>query len=389
MFTTESALTISAPGVSSRRQFISAVAGGLAGAVAIGTLASGPKAVAAGGFDSSRIADFGLAELGTTRALGWNQPGECIVSMARWLSAAGGTWAGGGVISSYQRSGGDSIALGSVVMGDVLQRTNGDDQNWDRVHTVVVVQNYGNGTYWVVQSNANFDGKVTENRAWTPTSPAGWYWMGWRMGSPKRTSPSTPTGPAIDQFAGQIVQWTDERPTPVTSWLVGPDLTRTWIPDGGTFNWMKAAGAPGPARLVASQLDALRDRTGVRAATDQLGVNWSAPQSTSMWSNGGGYLAVLQGDGNFVVYAPGSRAVWCTRTGGANRIVMQGDGNMVIYNSANRATWASNTSGNGKSRLVMQSDGNLVIYRADGRATWATYTNGGTNQLGRPAGYRL
>ena len=56
------------------------------------------------------------------------------------------------------------------------------------------------------------------------------------------------------------------------------------------------------------------------------------------------------------------------------RAVMQSDGNFVMYNKAGVATWASNTVyGNGTYRLQMQSDGNLVIYNGSS-AIWATNT---------------
>ncbi len=199
---------------------------------------------------------------------------------------------------------------------------------------------------------------------------------------------TTAAPPQVAQFAGHLVQWADERPSPVTTWLVGPDLRRTHVADGGAFSWFKSAGAPGPDRLSSPQLDALPDRIGVRATTDQLGVNWVAPRGTSIWSTTNGYLATLQGDGNFVVYAPGSRAVFATMTN-AVRIVMQGDGNLVLYDASNRAVWQSGTSGHGSSRLVMQPDGNLVVYRADGRAIWHTGTNGGTNRMSNRAGFRI
>lgn len=197
-----------------------------------------------------------------------------------------------------------------------------------------------------------------------------------------------PAAPAVAQYAGFLVQWRDQSPRPTTTWLVGPDLTRTWVPDGGTFNWMKAAGAPGPALLGASELDALRDLSGVRATTDQLGVNWAAPRNTTLWSTANGYALIFQGDGNLVCYAPGARAIWASRTN-ADRCVMQGDGNLVLYRGASTAVWWSGTDRQGPSRLVMQADGNVVIYRADGRATWNTRTVGGANRLANPAGFRL
>ncbi|MCU1477303.1 MAG: Curculin domain protein (mannose-binding) lectin [Subtercola sp.] len=82
-------------------------------------------------------------------------------------------------------------------------------------------------------------------------------------------------------------------------------------------------------------------------------------------------VAVMQGDGNFVVYAAGL-APWSSRTNNGNRLVMQTDGNAVVYTSGGNAVWNSGTAGHSGARLVMQSDGNLVIYGSGG-ALWNSF----------------
>lgn len=52
--------------------------------------------------------------------------------------------------------------------------------------------------------------------------------------------------------------------------------------------------------------------------------------------------------------------------------VIQSDGNLVIYNSKGAAVWASGTSGNPNAKLAVQSDGNIVIYRSNGSVAWAS-----------------
>jgi hypothetical protein len=53
----------------------------------------------------------------------------------------------------------------------------------------------------------------------------------------------------------------------------------------------------------------------------------------------------MQGDGNFVLYAPGGQAVWDTGTWGhpGAFLVLQDDGNVVVYDPGGIALWASNT----------------------------------------------
>jgi hypothetical protein len=56
--------------------------------------------------------------------------------------------------------------------------------------------------------------------------------------------------------------------------------------------------------------------------------------------------------------------------------IMQGDGNFVVYRNADGvAIWNSGTGGTGATFAVMQGDGNFVIYTADGRAVWSTGTS--------------
>ena len=40
------------------------------------------------------------------------------------------------------------------------------------------------------------------------------------------------------------------------------------------------------------------------------------------------------------------------------------------------ALWASNTAGTAADEAIMQNDGNVVVYSASGAALWATGTNG-------------
>ena len=56
-----------------------------------------------------------------------------------------------------------------------------------------------------------------------------------------------------------------------------------------------------------------------------------------------------------------------TWTSPGARVTMQADGNLVVYAVGSRALWHTWTFGDPGSRLVMQDDGNLVVYRPDGR----------------------
>ncbi len=113
--------------------------------------------------------------------------------------------------------------------------------------------------------------------------------------------------------------------------------------------------------------------------TDTLRSNQFLNRNESIISENGQYHAVMQDDGNFVIYdGPRARGkpTWATGTDGkgGTQIIMQDDGNLVIYRGARankQVKWASDTDGQIGSRLVMQDDGKLVMYSGiDGKAVW-------------------
>ena len=101
--------------------------------------------------------------------------------------------------------------------------------------------------------------------------------------------------------------------------------------------------------------------------------------------SGNGYSAVMQKDGNFVLYSSGhwvsKNALWSSQTCGKGIgpfcLSMQKDGNLVIYDRNGTPTWASNTCNKGAYGhwLVMQKDGNLVLYDGKHKCTWASGTH--------------
>lgn len=85
------------------------------------------------------------------------------------------------------------------------------------------------------------------------------------------------------------------------------------------------------------------------------------------------FRLILQGDGNFVVYRhPQGIPLWHTRTNGKSVkfAIMQTDGNLVLYSPSNAPVWATMTVGHSNAKLVMQDDGNLVIYSGS-TAVWS------------------
>lgn len=90
----------------------------------------------------------------------------------------------------------------------------------------------------------------------------------------------------------------------------------------------------------------------------------------------GAYRLVLQQDGNLVLEESGS-PVWAAGTDGTGvtKAVLQPDGNFVLYSDDGTAHWASQTSGKDAERLTLQADRNVVLYGKDGAALWASETD--------------
>ena len=111
--------------------------------------------------------------------------------------------------------------------------------------------------------------------------------------------------------------------------------------------------------------------------TNQLCCDQDLPLGSRLTSPNGLYFVIFQTDRNVVLYrksSEGDMSQWHTNTAGhTTRAVMQADGNFVLYENT-RAIWASNTSGNANATLVMQDDGNLTIYSTDKRVLWTTNT---------------
>ena len=134
----------------------------------------------------------------------------------------------------------------------------------------------------------------------------------------------------------------------------------------------------GPAKIDAPATTApAAEPAKAQGPKDRLpvGGRLAGAQSEAIVSSNGFFRAVMQTDCNFVVYHP-PRPLWASGTqgrGSACTAIMQGDGNLVVYTQDNVPVWASGTQGNPGAEVVMQDDGNLVIYNA-GRALWASNT---------------
>jgi alpha-tubulin suppressor-like RCC1 family protein len=108
----------------------------------------------------------------------------------------------------------------------------------------------------------------------------------------------------------------------------------------------------------------------------KLGPNQSLAPGVPLYSASGNYMLQYQSDGNLVEYVNNSgiwESVWSSDTAGSTvgEAVMQSDGNFVVYNADWARQWDSVTYGHPNGYLVMQDDGAIYIYSDDGVPLWA------------------
>jgi hypothetical protein len=133
--------------------------------------------------------------------------------------------------------------------------------------------------------------------------------------------------------------------------------------------WANTAGGSCVTSLPASMGAGTPGGCGRMAAGQGLTVG------QTLRSCDGRFQLAMQFDGNLVLYQGGS-ALWSsnTYTSTGYAAVMQNDGNFVLYDVNQRALFASGTWGRPGSTLALQNDGNLVVYDSGSRPLWASNT---------------
>ena len=91
----------------------------------------------------------------------------------------------------------------------------------------------------------------------------------------------------------------------------------------------------------------------------------------SLSSPSGTYQLTMQADGSLVVHHGGT-VVWSSGTSspGAHAL-LQGDGNLVVYTNTSQPLWATNSDGNPAAYLVLADDGTVAILSTAGGTLWS------------------
>jgi hypothetical protein len=211
----------------------------------------------------------------------------------------------------------------------------------------------------LLSPNGTFALVVGDNGWLSVDGPVGTTWA----------TPSSGGGILVMQGDGNLVNYDVWTGQPV--WATGtgvPGSVAVMQDDGNLVVY-----APSGRAVWASK----SERQILGWSDDRLLTGQRLNPGESLDSENGAYRAVLQNDGNLVVY--GSSGVqWASGTAApVAYLAMQGDGNVVLYESTAQPLWHTHTGDWSGTLLVMQDDGALVLYRPDGRALWSSKTSPG------------
>jgi len=117
---------------------------------------------------------------------------------------------------------------------------------------------------------------------------------------------------------------------------------------------------------------------GVHITSEMLYSGEALAPGMARYSSDKRFAFTHQTDGNLVLYQIGGGGwypIWASGTiTSPGYAVMQSDGNFVLYWPSWVPYWATNTWGNPGALLIVQNDGNVVIRRTDWTPIWATNT---------------
>jgi O-glycosyl hydrolase len=175
-------------------------------------------------------------------------------------------------------------------------------------------------------------------------------------------------------YKGKIVQWEGDTAAQKTSWFVGWDGNRRWIPDLPTFQCLHDAGAGNALSLSTEALNQLPNLTNVWEACggSQIGVNGTLELGSHLQA---GAYSLTQTANDLVlttdVLVNGSFQIWDSGKGGYYTI-LQPDGNLVEYaQEVGISTWAAATNKSNPGNLILGTDGSLRLWDASGNNVWS------------------
>ena len=108
--------------------------------------------------------------------------------------------------------------------------------------------------------------------------------------------------------------------------------------------------------------------------SSRIAINQFLSIDKTIYSDNKNYYALLQQDGNFVVYDNNDKPLWASNTTGKNSqtVIMQSDGNFCIYPITSNSVWCTMTNGKGGKFVSMDNDGVLRMYDSQNKIIWSS-----------------
>merc|ERR1719474_581805 len=115
------------------------------------------------------------------------------------------------------------------------------------------------------------------------------------------------------------------------------------------------------------------DSFSVEAVDDELLPGESLLAGQGLMSVDSRYLAVMQPDGNFVMYdLENDQVILQSNTDDGTKATFGDDGNFIVYNDEGRVRWHSGLTSDDPARLVMGVNGELIMYDSADNTVWTS-----------------
>jgi len=157
--------------------------------------------------------------------------------------------------------------------------------------------------------------------------------------------------------------------------LYDKDGKEVWSSGTGGFDHKKI-------RMRAGGNAAEQEELYLSSKIDRLNAGEFFLQGGFLLSMNEKYKAIMQPDGNFVVYNKGNEAisaVWATHTYSRGkapyRLIMHASGRLVVYDGRENALWTlQKTERDGAGQyLMLENEGSLSVYSEKGEKLWSSY----------------
>lgn len=168
--------------------------------------------------------------------------------------------------------------------------------------------------------------------------------------------------------------------------IIGPKVRFNCYKEPAMFNEWSGSTFDSIIEAIKDNLNASSEMGSSGNEKDSLSINEILEEDKYLVCTSKNYFALVQKDGNFVVYKSDSfkrdRPLWASNTQNSQSpkpfsLILSQNGELILRDRNQKPIWTSNSANKGSREgyhLVMQNDGNLVLYDKVKNPIWATNT---------------